>query len=349
MSHVHTLIDWNQKSWRLDMIANLFQPEVIYLITSLPIGDCNAQDRLIWPHNKAGVYTVKSGYHWVQGMSISSSSSSATSSHSIDKWIWKSIWAIKTLSKIRLFLWRVLCNAGPTLHNLCKRKLTRSPLCPICESEEETFEHITLLCPWVQAIWFGSSLGLRIDRTSITTIDSWLLKSLDLLANVKNEFRSANVPVLGTTNHSPPKTIPTTWSPPPVGWVKVNSDAAWLPSSSAGLGVIIRDSSERVIGGLAEAAVIPSVEGAEAEAILRGVELAISLNLKQIIVESDSKQLISELLSSSVRSWRTYPALETIRRRSLMFDRCTWNWTPRSTNQAAHHAAMLARQTEDPL
>lgn len=166
---------------------------------------------------------------------------------------------------------------------------------------------------------------------------------------LENEFRSANVPVLGTTNHSLPETIPTTWSPPPVGWVKVNSDAAWLPSSSAGLGVIIRDSSGRVIRGLAEAAVIPSVEGAEAEAILRGVELAISLNLKQIIVESDSKQLISELLSSSVRSWRTYPALETIRRRSLMFDRCTWNWTPRSTNQAAHHAAMLARRTEDPL
>ncbi|KAL6134961.1 hypothetical protein ACLB2K_067189 [Fragaria x ananassa] len=284
------------------MVANLFQPEVINLITSLPIGDCNAQDRLIWPHNKAGVYTVKSGYHWVQGMSVSSGPSSVTSSHSIDKRIWKSIWAIKNLPKIRLFLWRVLCNAGPTLHNLGKRKLTRSPLCPICESEEETFEHITLLCPWSRCafVYRGVPVCPRFTISSASLLE--------------NEFWAANVPVLGTTNHSPPKTIPTTWSPPPVGWVKVNSDAAWLPSSSAGLGVIIRDSSGRVIGGLAEAAVIPSVEGAEAEAILRGVELAISLNLKQIIVESDSKQLISELLSSSVRSWRTYPALETIRR-----------------------------------
>ncbi|KAL6123985.1 hypothetical protein ACLB2K_076501 [Fragaria x ananassa] len=70
------------------------------------------------------------------------------------------------------------------------------------------------------------------------------------------------------------------------------------------------------------------------------------LNLKSAEVPESGT---SELLSSSVRSWRTYPALETIRRRSLMFDRCTWNWTPRSTNQAAHHAAMLARRTEDPL
>lgn len=41
---------------------------------------------------------------------------------------------------------------------------------------EESSEHMLLLCPWVEAVWFGSSLGLKINKNHISTLDSWFIE-----------------------------------------------------------------------------------------------------------------------------------------------------------------------------
>lgn len=145
------------------------------MINLIPIGDIVEPDRLIWPWNRNGVCSVKSGYYWKHLRSSRSIVNNCHSSHQVNSDCWKIIWNLPTLPKIRAFFWRALSNAIPTYLNLFRRKLIRSPLCPICHNFEESIEHILLLCPWVTAVWFGSPLGYRISNSSITTLDNWLL------------------------------------------------------------------------------------------------------------------------------------------------------------------------------
>lgn len=81
--------------------------------------------------------------------------------------------------KIKNFLWRAISNALATKWNLWKRHLTRDPICSLCGNFEETIEHVLLLCPWTQGVWFGSHLGYRHSPQLITALDSWLTNIMD--------------------------------------------------------------------------------------------------------------------------------------------------------------------------
>jgi hypothetical protein len=70
-------------------------------------------DVFIWPHNKNGVYTTKSGYNWL------------LSHHEADNqtgvsWNW--IWRINVPEKIKFLIWLTCHNVAPTrgraLHGL---------------------------------------------------------------------------------------------------------------------------------------------------------------------------------------------------------------------------------------
>ncbi|KAL6134629.1 hypothetical protein ACLB2K_066858 [Fragaria x ananassa] len=164
-SSVATLIDWDTRTWNLNAISHYIHPNDLQRIISIPIRVLDDKDRFIWPRNKNGYYSVRSGYHWLHGRFLSTTNQLASgSSHCIDLWVWKIIWNIPTLPRIRIFLWKILLGAAPTMYNLARRMITSSPVCPICGKTEETFEHLLLLCPWVDPIWFGSILGLLIDK-----------------------------------------------------------------------------------------------------------------------------------------------------------------------------------------
>ncbi|XP_062009031.1 uncharacterized protein LOC133725692 [Rosa rugosa] len=137
---------------------------------------------------------------------------------------------------------------------------------------------------------------------------------------------------LDATNHSLVNLIHDTyesephpaWSAPPVEHVKVNCDASWLAPNSAGLGVVIRDHTDSFLGGSATQAICSSVEIAESEALLSGVNLAASLNLKKVKFESDAREVITNLKNPRARSWRLFLIIDQIRKRCSMFDYCTW-------------------------
>lgn len=48
-----------------------------------------------------------------------------------------------------------------------------SPLCPFF-LERESIKHALSLCPWVEHVWFGNPLGLRVDKQGVTTLHTWL-------------------------------------------------------------------------------------------------------------------------------------------------------------------------------
>lgn len=181
---VYDLIDRTSESWNLQTIAPLISNQVFTIISSIPFGSSTEDDRLIWPLNLNGSYTVKSGYHWHHSRIMRQIPNLSHTSHSPDAVFWKSLWSTNTVPKIRNFLWRACSNALPTFQNLHRRHIAKSPICQLCEVEEESIEHTLLLCPWVCTVWFGSPLGYKVDKARITTLDRWL-QGLTAVASTK--------------------------------------------------------------------------------------------------------------------------------------------------------------------
>jgi len=154
---VADLIDFEAGIWKEDLLLSLFDEPLATAIKETPFRLPTTEDKLVWPNNKSGTYTVKSGYFSNRKPDIPSRSI-PTSSHHFDPLIWKLIWNSVVQPKIKFFLWSACQNALPTLDNLYRRKMVPEPLCPICKSEPETIEHTLLLCPWMTQVWNDSSL-----------------------------------------------------------------------------------------------------------------------------------------------------------------------------------------------
>ena len=90
---------------------------------------------------------------------------------------------------------------------------------------------------------------------------------------------------------------PARWQPLGPGLYKVNVDGALFNAdNTAGLGVVIRNEQGQVMVSLSEHLPLPSlVIEVEALAAQRGLELAVEIRFKNIVLESDSRILITTL------------------------------------------------------
>ncbi|KAL5800060.1 hypothetical protein ACOSQ4_032944 [Xanthoceras sorbifolium] len=87
-------------------------------------------------------------------------------------------------------------------------------------------------------------------------------------------------------------------SPPCVGFLKVNSDAALARGLRIGPGIVIQDSREFVVAASSQvlsAGVAPFV--AEALALLRGITLAQDCGISPCVFEADSKQEVEMVVN----------------------------------------------------
>eukprot|EP00253_Pinus_taeda_P014894 PITA_14894 len=65
---------------------------------------------------------------------------------------WKFIWGLPSLPKIDFFSWTLAHNSIFTGDNLRKQGMEGPTRCPLCMSEEETADHLLLLCPFAKAV-----------------------------------------------------------------------------------------------------------------------------------------------------------------------------------------------------
>ena len=87
------------------------------------------------------------------------------------------------------------------------------------------------------------------------------------------------------------------WSPPPIGWFKVNFDVALFQDvGQARLGVIIHDSQGLVMVSLAQnIQLASSMAEMEALAATQALELVAELGFDRVIFEGDSISVIKDL------------------------------------------------------
>lgn len=125
------------KEWNRVKIENLM-PELTNHILALRPSVLGAHDAYVWPLNKSGAYTVKSGY-----FAASSIKPTPAPRQSLVDWNWKkNLWNPPLLPKIKIFLWKVLQQAIATCDNLQRRGVLTGAQCPSC-GELETQEHLS--------------------------------------------------------------------------------------------------------------------------------------------------------------------------------------------------------------
>ncbi|KAF7840058.1 cellulose synthase A catalytic subunit 6 [UDP-forming]-like isoform X1 [Senna tora] len=181
-SRVSSLLLQNGQGWDVTKVMAHFDRPTAEKILAIPLSRVGREDFKVWHFNSNGEYSVKSGY-WV-AFDSSSSDSVASSSLCLDSNLWKWIWDLKVPPKVRNCMWRMCTNALPSLRNLFRRKMAPSPVCQICGLEEETIEHIFLLCPWTQPIWFGSIFQWSLNSLNVSRIDLWVWQKLKLIREV---------------------------------------------------------------------------------------------------------------------------------------------------------------------
>lgn len=114
---VADLIDSQNSEWKSSCVTSFFDAQVSTAILNTPINPSLHQNQLVWTETPSGTYSVKSCHHYLSSQSqtiIHDPSSSYTN----PPLLWRRIWNMHTVPKIKVFLWLACKNALATKHNL---------------------------------------------------------------------------------------------------------------------------------------------------------------------------------------------------------------------------------------
>ncbi|XP_019101780.1 PREDICTED: uncharacterized protein LOC109133253 [Camelina sativa] len=129
--------------WRLfDKFYPILQHEDEIL--SLILSDSPLPDKLWWLPKRSRKYTTKSGYSLSKILADSVSS---------DSFSWrKNVWKVVTSPKIKMFLWKTVCNAISVGKLLAIRGVEDVGFCKRCGGDEDVI-HVLGSCPFAQRVW----------------------------------------------------------------------------------------------------------------------------------------------------------------------------------------------------
>ena len=165
-----------------------------------------------------------------------------------------------------------------------------------------------------------------------------ILKSIQ---NVKSRFTEYSN-LLSMDNVLTPEPSLPVWSPPPLGWMKINVDAA-LSSSKSALAAVARDHQGHVIKVWGSNHYHCSPIQAESAALLLAVELAIQEQWRLVIFEGDAEGCFDTLASADLLpDWSICTVINNIRSLVASLPFFKFCWAQRSCNSAAHAAAKFA-------
>ena len=128
---VATLFDPITRRWNEELVDGLFVTEDADLIKKIPLSRNAAEDTLYWPYTPSGNYSCKFGYRFLKKEAKLESNLQAPPI--CEKRLWKKIWQMRALPKVKNFLWRACRNALPTKQALMRRKILEDPTCERCK------------------------------------------------------------------------------------------------------------------------------------------------------------------------------------------------------------------------
>lgn len=137
-------------------------------------------------------------------------------------------------------------------------------------------------------------------------------------------------------------TRPCRWAPPPLGWIKINFDAAYR-DGVAHPAVIVRDSHGVPVTAWTSELLVDGPFSAEASAAVMALKLGELQHTDCIVIEGDALTVIQNIEQHTpILDWRGEALIQESR--TIYSRNVQWKlqFTPRSGNRAAHNLAALA-------
>lgn len=120
-----------------------------------------SDDFLYWPLHKSGTFSVKSGYYATH---VHSDTDLLLGSFNGLSFLFLTqMWELDLLPRCKVFLWKLCTNSLALCKNLVSRGIPVSPLCPLCQNEEETLQHLFRRCHVTKRFWLVGDLGICSD------------------------------------------------------------------------------------------------------------------------------------------------------------------------------------------
>lgn len=123
--------------------------------------DAWESDRLGWPGNSFGKFSVGSAYSIIAG-----NKSGVVDFH----WVWR----LKCVERVKVFLWLLLKGKLLTNEERKRRKMTDNAICPVCNEEEETISHIIRGCPQAVETWKWTLGAVSFNSRSVGAVNDWV-------------------------------------------------------------------------------------------------------------------------------------------------------------------------------
>ena len=176
-------------SWDEPTVRFVFVKELADKVLQILISRFDGEDFVCWPHNKLGVFSVRSAYNLARldqaQVSRSAKWRGMTSDSVSESKFWKALWAIQAPGKMHITLWRFAHDCLSSGAQLCRRQVPASSACIHC-SAEERIEHALLFCPFAREVWdeVKDSFDIHLNQRSFIKPRLWLF---DFLAHCTKE------------------------------------------------------------------------------------------------------------------------------------------------------------------
>ncbi|KAL6191896.1 hypothetical protein ACLB2K_038285 [Fragaria x ananassa] len=362
------------KKWDIPSLEEHFEEEDLNMIVSIPLRHRNSQDKLIWHFESRGRFSTNSAYQLARQLSqVTPWASNQTVSTSF----WKKLWHLGVAGKIKVHIWRVCSSILPTVDMLRIKKVMIGGGCFFCNEDTESIEHVSRDCCFIRdfAKMFPELHGIFRSAFQPIAMLDWLIACSEslpvddfqlLLVMIWAGWKEGNSRLWDNKVNSLNKVfyqVPSfilllcsvrqkvcrrrvfkPWTTPPVGWLKANIDGAFQAEmKQGGIGVLLRDSDEHVVGGICmKVDTVASPDTVEALARRVACELAAEFNLSPVIFESDCLKLV-KTCSSSVEDDSTFGQVVADIKDELSAMPCSFfSHIFRETNSAADKQAKLA-------
>lgn len=353
----------NSREWDVEKIEGLF-PMLAGEIMTIKPSKWGGKDKRIWLNHKSGEYSTKTGYY----AALEKNKPGALEPlQPAQEWI-DDVWKVPISPKLKLLIWKIKHRAIPVGEILMARHILPTANCIHCKGSESIL-HLFFHCPFAQKVWellpvinglapllinsFNEGWRLALKATTLPPtglndcpLIPWVISALWTTRNLKifqqRHFTPQEVISKAIIDAKEWKLAQVVPIPPKRGVTprKIDadsvalcrSDAAWSNEhNTAGLGWSFSvNQNERFLSHSDFLSFVRSPLVAEGLAVRMAMEHAIALQLKQVIFESDSAQLVAAIVEQSGIS-DLHGILADIYLLSLQFDSVSFRYVNRSS------------------
>jgi hypothetical protein len=144
------------------LIRDIFFTPDVDAILEIPLRSDGGDD-LAWSLVESGIYSVKSAYRALMKRNQRNDERNPDrGSISSEEILWKKLWKLAVIPKVRVFWRRVLCGILPDYGTLTQWHVMDDSTCGICRASEQILQHALIECNHAKLFWSATKEFLQI-------------------------------------------------------------------------------------------------------------------------------------------------------------------------------------------